>query len=88
MALEWGFRQIIKITGTSLAPVFLAARLFVIHTILDDLRRIAVWTTHHSIRPPHVTNRLEAACLIDQGMDIQKIVTTEGWLAHEYSSWT
>jgi hypothetical protein len=88
MPLERGFRQIIEVTGTRLASVFLAVYLYFIRTMLDHLCRIAVRTPNYSIRPPHITNGLEASRLIDQGTDSQKAMTIEGWLAHEYFSWT
>jgi hypothetical protein len=87
MALERGLCQIIKVTGTRLASVFLAVRLHFIGTMLDHVFRIAVRTANHSIRPPRVTNGLEAPRLIDQRTDIQKVMTIGGRLAHELISW-
>jgi hypothetical protein len=88
MTFERGFRQIIKVTGTILASVFLAVRLHFVCTMLDHVCRIAVRAANHSIRPPRVTNGLEALRLIDQGTDIQKVMTIGRWMAHEHFSWT
>ncbi len=71
MAFENGFCQVIKVTRTIFTVVLLPVLSPFIRPIADDMGRVAVETTDHTVGPTQLLNDLVALGLIDKVINIQ-----------------
>ena len=70
MASEDGLGQVVEPARTAAAEIALPSRLSIVMTLLKNLGGMAMEAAD-PLRPPQVADDLEAACVVNQGLNVE-----------------